>query len=186
MQVKQFLADVMRMIGRPDAADSAEGSSSLTTEISRMQSALLLCLNAVTDELARGYFPLRYVQTLSSEDGEYDFSSFDYTPYRILRVTGGGKKAGWTYSPSKLICPLKEICVEYEYVPDALTLTDEFSYPDPAVGTSLVACGVAAEYMLIAGDVDSAGMWESRYRAEIDRQLSQLPPGGRIPPRRWL
>ena len=40
--------------------------------------------------------------------------------------------------------------------------------------------------MLIAGDTACAEMWESKYRAEIDRQLSRSASAGRIPPRRWL
>lgn len=186
MQVKQLLADVMRMVGRPDAAESCENSSSLSAEVTRMQRAMLLCLNAVADELARGYFPVKAAESLTSASGEYAFSSFGHTPYRILKVKSGGQEIDWTYQPSKLICAQTAIEVEYEYVPDAFELTDEFSYPDPAVGVGLVACGVAAEYMLIVGDVESAGMWESRYRAEIDRQLSLRPVSGRVPIRRWL
>ena len=40
--------------------------------------------------------------------------------------------------------------------------------------------------MLIEGDISCAEMWESKYRTEIDRQLSLLPVRGRIPPRRWI
>ena len=80
MQVNQFLIDVMRMVGRPDAAEECEGDGQLSGETERMQRALLLCLNAVTDELARGYFPLKDVQPLSSQSGEYSYSSFEHTP----------------------------------------------------------------------------------------------------------
>ena len=186
MQVKNILIDVMRMVGRPDAAEECEGDGQLSVETERMQRALLLCLNAVTDELARGYFPLKDVQSLSSQSGEYSYSSFEHTPYRIVRVTSDGKKVRWSAEPLSLVCDSKSVEVEYEYVPDALGLSDEFSYPDSSVGVALVSYGVAAEYMLIAGEVESAEMWESKYRSEIGRQLSLSPVRGRVPPRRWL
>lgn len=189
MQVKNFLNDVMRLIGRPDAAEEVEKAGdggALSDEVSRMQRALLICLNAILDELARGYFPLKATQSLSSDDGEYSYSEFANMPYRILGVTRGGKKVAWKCQPLKLVCESGDVEVEYEYVPAALDLADEFSYPDSSVGSVLVSYGVASEYMLIAGDVGRAEMWESKYRAEIDRQLSLLPVRGRVPPRRWL
>ena len=147
---------------------------------------MLLCLNAVTDELARGYFPLRTSQKLLASDGGYAFSAFDHAPCRVLSVTCGGREQKWSYSPFGVLCDAPEALIEYEYVPEPFELTDEFFYPDAAVGIPLVCCGVAAEYMLIAGDTACAEMWESKYRAEIDRQLSRSASAGRIPPRRWL
>lgn len=186
MLVKEFLNEVMRLIGRADAAEEMEGGTPPSAEVRRMQRAMLICLNAVLDELARGYFPLRAVQTMSSQSGEHAYSSFDNLPYRILGVTSGGKKIKWECLPLKLVCRSGTVEVEYEYVPAALGPDDEFSYPDSSVGPVLVGYGVASEYMLIAGDVGRAEMWESKYRAEIDRQLSLLPVRGRVPPRRWL
>ena len=185
MQVKQLICDAMRMAGRADAAEQCEGGEP-DDEVLRMQRAMLLCLNAVMDELARGYFPLRTVQAMSSVSGEFAFSSFALTPYRILRVTSNGKKVRWRVEPLKLVCDGESVEVEYEYVPSRLSLEDEFGYPEGAVGAYLVCCGVVAEYMLIAGDVSCAEMWEGKYRSEIDRQLSLLPVRGRAPPRRWL
>ena len=186
MQVKQLLADVMRMVGRPDAAEECQSAVQLSGEAGRMQQAMLLCLNAVTDELARGYFPLRTSQKLLASDGGYAFSAFDHAPCRVLSVTCGGREQKWSYSPFGVLCDAPEALIEYEYVPEPFELTDEFSYPDAAVGIPLVCCGVAAEYMLIAGDTACAEMWESKYRSEIDRQLSLSPVRGRVPPRRWL
>ncbi len=187
MQVKDIITDVMRMVGRYDAAEECEGGESLSTDVSRMQSAMLLCLNSVVDELARGYFPVMAVESKSSSGGEIAFSSFSHTPFRIVHVRGGdGEKVKWTLTPFKLLCPAGKVEVEYEYVPDSFALDDEFSYPDPAVGHTLVSFGTAAEYMLIAGDIASAEMWEGKYRTEIDRLLALSQVRDKIPPRRWI
>ena len=186
MQVKQLLCDIMRMVGRPDAAEECE-SEQLTAATSRMRNALLLCLNAVVDELARGYFPLKAEESFSVSQGKVAFSSFAHTPYRIISVRSeDGRKIKWSYRPSFLCCEADRIVVQYEYVPARLALEDDFVYPDSAVGPALAGYGAAAEYMLIEGDVERAGAWEQKYRAEIDRQLSLSPVRGRISPRRWL
>ncbi len=186
MQVKQLICNVMRMAGRPDAAEECEQGGTLSDEVKRMQTAMLLCLNAVVDELARGYFPLRAAEEMTSPDGNYAFSSFARLPCRIVRVTSGGRRVPWKVIPLKLSCASRRIEVEYEYVPERLELGDEFSYPDGAVGEYLVSCGVAAEYLIIAGDVSCAEMWERRYREEIERRLALSPAAGIIPPRRWI
>ena len=47
MQVNQFLIDVMRMVGRADAAEICLSEEDIPDEIARMRTALLLCLKAV-------------------------------------------------------------------------------------------------------------------------------------------
>lgn len=185
MLVKQLLCDVLRMTGRADAAELCEsGRTDEATE--RALHAVLLCVNAVADELARGYFPLRAEEDMSSAAGEYAFSSFAHMPCRIISVNGDRSGSTWAVRPLRLVCGCTKARVEYEYVPERFESGDEFSYPDPAVGAYLVCLGAAAEYLLIEGDVACAEMWERKYREEIDRQLSLSPAGGKIPPRRWL
>lgn len=184
MTVNQLITRTLTLIGRSDAAE--EGENATAADTLRMRRTLLLCFNAVADELARGYFPLKTVQSMSSDDGRYMFAEFPLVPYRINAVTSGGKKVPWRLRPLCIECDCKQIEVEYEYVPDRKEASDEFDYPDTAVSDIMVQYGMAAEYMLICGDAEASSAWESKYRGEIDRQLSARPVRGRVPPRRWL
>jgi hypothetical protein len=181
MTVKEILEDAMRLTGR----DELEGTSGEGGE-SKVRYAMLFCLNAVIDELARGYFPIKKTEDLTSDTGRYDFSAFAERPVKIVKVTSNGRKIGWHICPEYIICDKQNITVEYEYVPDKLTEDDEFDYPDVQVSFRLVEYGIAAEYMLICGEIESAAMWEQKYRQEIDRLLSLRTVKERIPPRRWL
>jgi hypothetical protein len=181
MTVKEILDDAMRLTGR----DELDGQGSEGNE-SKVKYAMLFCLNAVIDELARGYFPIRKREELTSDTGRYDFSNFAERPVKIVKVTSGAKKIGWHIYPEYFICDKQNVTVEYEYVPNKLTEDDEFDYPDVQVSFRLVEYGIAAEYMLICGEVESAAMWEQKYRQEIDRLLSLRTVRERIPPRRWL
>lgn len=186
MQIKDLIAFVMRLSGRPDCAEMLKGDEQPSDECLRMRDTVLLCVNAVTDELARGYFPLRASETLASEDCSYPFSQFAHLPHRILAVKRDGRRIAWSCSPSAITCAFAEIEVEYEYVPDPFSLEDVFAFPDPAVNAALVAYGATAEYLVIAGDTACADMWERRYREEIERRIALSPSGAAIPPRRWI
>lgn len=185
MKVINILCETMRLIGREDAADETENGTP-SDGAARLKRALLTYLNAVLDELARGYFPLDTEEEMSAVDGVYPFASFLKTPYKINRVTDGEKAIEWHISPDYLHAEAEKITVFYEYLPPALEEEDEFFYPVFAVGIRLVEYGVAAEYFLVAGDGSAYSAWESKYRNEIETLLSRSSVRGRIPPRRWI
>lgn len=183
MTVNDLIIQTMRLVGRPDCAEHTESPDD---ETSRMMHTMLFCYNAVIDELARGYFPLKTCEELESGEGQYRLEDFALTPLKILRVAVGEKAVGWRISPGYLCCDEKKINVEYEYVPAKADFGTTFAYPDYSVSETLVEYGMAAEYMLICGDIQGSEAWESKYRTEIDRLLSLQTVRGRIPPRRWL
>ncbi|MDE6373955.1 MAG: hypothetical protein K2L72_05590 [Clostridia bacterium] len=185
MKVKEIICETMRLIGREDAADELE--SGLPTDgAARLKRALLTYLNAVLDELARGYFPLDTEEEMSSENGVYAFAGFLKGPLKINRVTDGKNSIEWRISPDYLHTNAKNVTVYYEYAPPVLGEDDEFFYPVFAVSARLVEYGMAAEYFLVAGDGSAYSAWESKYRGEIENLLSKSSVRGRIPPRRWL
>lgn len=185
MKVIEIICETMRLAGRTSAADSIENGCP-TDEAARLKRALLTYLNAVLDELARGYFPLDTEEKMSSDDGVYAFADFLKAPVKINRVTDGKNPVGWRIFPDYMYAESNNITVCYEYLPPVLTENDDFFYPVFAVGARLVEYGMAAEYFLVAGDGDAYGAWESRYRAEIEMLLTRSSVRERIPPRRWI
>lgn len=185
MKVIDIICDTMRLTGRTAVADSIEDDS-LTDEAERLKRALLTYLNAVLDELARGYFPLDTEEEMSSENCVYEFAGFLKAPLKINRVLSSGNAVEWHIYPDYLRADAKNITVYYEYLPPVLKENDEFFYPVFAVNARLVEYGMAAEYFLVAGDSEAYNLWESRYRSEIEMLLSRSSVRGRIPPRRWI
>lgn len=185
MTVKNLIVETMRLVGREDAADSLL-TETPTDEATRLKRALLTYLNAVLDELARGYFPLDTEEEMTSESGVYAFADFLKGPIKINRVTDGEKPIEWHICPNYLHTESKNITVFYEYLPPQLSEDDEFFYPVFAVSPRLAEYGMASEYFLVAGDGESYNAWENKYRNEIENLLSKSPVKGRIPPRRWI
>lgn len=186
MKVKDVICEALRLVGRDDAADAICAGGELTDEVLRLNRACLTYLNAVLDELARGYFPLDCEEEMSGDDGRFAFSAFSRKPLEIKRVTAGGKPVKWRISPDYLVADAYSVTVYYTYAPQTLGYEDDFGYPDFAVGERLVEYGVAAEYFLVLGDAASSAAWENKYRNEIDNLLSRSNIRGRIPPRRWI
>lgn len=183
MKVNEIIDDCLRLVGRSDVAELTEPYED---EPKRMRYTLLFCFNAVMDELARGYFPIRFEEEMFSSTKRFAFTSFKKAPIKIVGVSSGGRSVKWRILPEYLSCDRTEITVEYEYVPAKCGEEDEFVYPDYAVSATLVEYGMAAEYLLICGDVQGSAAWESKYRGEIDRLLSLQTVRRRIPPRRWI
>ena len=186
MKVSEIICQTMRLVGRETSAQNVEANTA-TEEDLRLKKAFVTYLNAVLDELARGYFPLDTEERMQAEDGIYPFADFLKAPSKINRVLRGETPIEWHIYPNYLQADAKEITVYYEYLPQQLNETDEFFYPVFAVSARLVEYGMAAEYFLVNGDGAGYAAWEDKYRSEIEMLLSRSASiSGRIPPRRWI
>ncbi|MDE7306904.1 MAG: hypothetical protein K2N33_05885 [Clostridia bacterium] len=186
MRVKDIIISALKILGRADLAQKLSDGGELSAEESEKINTLLYCYNAVEDEVARCYIPLAAQDDLTSGNGEFYYASFIHAPVKIKRVTADGKKIPYEKFPLYLKADAAEIKVEYDYSPrkKALDMGSEFS---DGTGEYLFACGTAAEYCLINGEVEAAALWESKYRQCIDEaQAKLLPQSGYIPPRRWV
>ena len=195
MKVSEVICQTMRLVGRSDAAEAIEaaaaaaevvGGAERNQTVKRLKRAFLTYMNAVLDELARGYFPLDTEEEMSSESGVYSFADFLKSPLKINRVTDGQNPVEWRIFPNYLQTKARKITVFYEYAPPVLGEDDEFFYPVFAVGARLVGYGMAAEYFLVSGDGAGYAAWENKYRGEIENLLSKSAVKERIPPRRWI
>ena len=194
MTVKSVIEEAMVLIGRKDAADllnAEEGGweSALQTcggEVKELAEALLFCFNAVEDELARFYFPLEFTEKIRGSGGRFYFTSFKYRPVELSEVSADGRKIRYEKFPQYISAEAEILTVRYFYSPDKKTFSDESSFDGDAVSARLIACGIAAEYCVINGEITAADMWESKYRREIDRARLKYAPALRIPPRRWV
>lgn len=186
MTVKEVVAQAMRLVGRDETAERMMNAADLTDEETRLKKTFITYLNAVLDELARGYFPLTCVEDMSAEDGRFAFQLFTRPPVRIDKVKSGGRQVGWHICADYLVADAKDVTVYYEYAPPRLVEIDTFGYPAWEVSERLVSYGMAAEYCMVVGDMSAAQRWESKYRSEIELLLARASVHGSIPPRRWI
>ena len=185
MKVKDIIASALKLLGRADLVSALSSVSNADKEGQELINTLLYCFNAVEDELARHYIPLRAKEEMQSADTLFYFNSFGHNPVSIKRVTADGKKVKFAIFATYMQVDAKEITVEYEYAPERKELSGECDY-GAEVGEYLIALGMAAEYSLINGEAEFASQWESKYRERLDKVQRTLPVCEKIPPRRWI
>lgn len=186
MKVKKILARALIYAGRDDVAAALEADEVPEGEMSDAVKTALLCLNAVEDELARRYLPLKMSEKISSDDGTIPFSRFLLTPLRVISVANGQGEQEFRTDSGSLITCAGEVTVEYNYLPSPKTLSGDSSYDESRAGISLIAAGTASEYCLIGGDAGAAKVWEEKYRREIDASQRRRCTEYKLPPRRWV
>lgn len=187
MKVKDVIVCALNNLGRQELAQALSTNGTLDGEQTETVNTLLYCFNAVEDEVARCYLPLLMTQTVASSNGQVPYSALLRTPVRIRRVTSDGADADFKLFPQYMLTQSGTVTVEYEYAPSKKAVTGSSDYEQGEIGEYTLACGMAAEYCLINGEVEAAELWESRYRQEIDAaQRRNISACGYIPPRRWV
>lgn len=182
MLVKDVITSVLRLIGRTDVIGAMDGG--LTEEQTEVVNTLLHCYNAVEDELGRLYFPLVDERELTFDGGVYVFSDMPHVPVKILAVIKDGKKLKFRLYPKYVKAVSGKLTVRYCYAPTKKPLLGMSELGEP-VSERMMSYGVAAEYCLIGGLVESAEIWESKYREEI--AANRAGGGyGRLPQRSWV
>ncbi len=185
MTIKQIMLDALRFIGREEIAADILSGAEPYGEAAETADTLLYCVNAVEDELARYYFPLKRTDALHSEDKTFGFEKFSRTPVKILKVEEGRKQIEYELELNRIIADANNISVTYFYAPKKKTIDDDSEFGDMADGM-ITAYGAAAEFCIIQGEAARAEAFETRYREAIDRAQRSSSKGAAVPPRRWI
>lgn len=185
MKVKDIVTRALLFAGRDDVV-AAIGEDDYDKEQLDAYNTAILCFNAVEDELARCYLPLKKRENFFSENGEIEFAKFSERPVKILSVKSSSGKCKFEVLPEKLVTRAGRVSIEYNYSPKAKGIKDESAYSEVQANETLIAAGTAAEFCLIYGDAGAANEWETRYRREIDTVQRRKFSDAKIPPRRWV
>lgn len=188
MTIRDILLSALRRVGRDDIVDALESGGEPIGSSAEAVDTMMYCINAVEDELARYYFPLKCTETLRSTDNKtFYFSDFANTPVKILQVKSGGKEVKFELRTNCLIAGSAEIEITYFYAPKKKRQEDNSEFGDMGDGY-ITALGAAAEYCLINGEISMSEALETRYREDIDRarRKADIYSEAYIPPRRWI
>ena len=185
MKVKDIIIQALLYAGRDDVV-KAINEDELNDEHYEALRTALLCFNAVEDELARRYLPLKKTERFCSSSGEIEFTEFSERPVKILSVKSSAGRCGFEVTPEKISTRAGEVYIEYNFAPKPKGLEDESVYSELQASIVLMAAGTASEFSLIYGDAGAANEWETRYRREIDLVQREKFSELKIPPRRWV
>lgn len=184
MKFKDIIKNALIFSGRVDLVDSLDGARD--AEAQEAIDTLLFCVNAVEDELARNYIPLKTSESFSTTDGKIDYSKLKKRAIKIISVQKKGRDIAFSKGTDGIITEAGSVTVEYNFAPVRKDISGESEFSDFDASECLVAAGAASEYCLIRGDATGAQIWEKRYRDEIEAARKRRAVSGGLPPRRWI
>lgn len=192
MKISRIIKATAELLGLSDvaeylsAAESANGGNLPQADaatLSAVNTFKDLC-NLVIGELASTYIPMVYRETLSC-DGKIYYSAFTKRPVRVLSLkTADGVKAEFVGDFEYIRAKSGTYTVEYEYIPDGYTLTEEIGFAEGKPSEITLAYGTCAEYCVKEGRFQEAVAWRKRYTDAVEKCV--LPKSRNSKGRVWL
>ena len=145
----------------------------LGVELTEENTATLLdCYNLVENELAMDYFPLRTVDKVLIKENKIKYADLQRKARRIMGVHDcDNHELKYKLYPTYIAFPKKDngqnCFVRYCYVPQEKTI-DGISEFDEGLFKDILKYGVCAEYCLLQGDFEQAGLWTEKYKKAIN------------------
>ena len=156
-----------------------------TEEGKRDTELLVKCFNHVENELALDYLPLLAEDEVLSSTGAVRYAELTYPAVRIFCVEDGeGTSLKYTLFPDRLETSSGKLKIVYSYTPTEKGVDEESDY-QTAVSERLFLYGMAAEYCLVEGELEAAGIWDKKYKEAIAAAY-RLRPIKRSRSRRWV
>lgn len=146
---------------------------------------LVRCANLVIGETASDYLPLKTRETVTTDDGEIEYSKLTKSIIDVYSVKDEyGRTVPVREYFDRILVPKKgRYEVEYSYMPQSVGLDDEIPYTE-RLGARAIGYGTACEYCIISGMTDDAVLWDKRYKDAL--HLAETgKTDKRVKPRRW-
>ncbi len=181
--VKNALLRAARNLGIHEGVESYLSGGA--NEVGERDTALLLaCFQTVENELALDYLPLTAEEELVTATGVIPYTELEKPAVRILCVENEwGDSVKYKLFPEYLSTVAGKVKVLYAYSPTPKTIEGVSEYQTDA-SERLFGYGIAAEYALTMGDVESAGIWDKKYKEAVQAAY-RLRPIKRLRSRRW-
>ena len=128
--------------------------------------------NNVENELAKDYFPLRTLDKVLITENKVKYGDLQRKARRIMGVHDcDNHELKYKLYTTYMAFPKKDngqnCFVRYCYVPQETTI-DGISEFDEGLFKDILKYGVCAEYCLLQGDFEQAGLWTEKYKKEIN------------------
>ncbi len=185
MKVKEVIVAAAELIGDEAVKrlqaylDGGEGDGEF------LAAALMRCYNAVENDLAVNYLPLKKEEGLETDTGAIPYASLSERALNIVRVTDEwGLSVRFDCYANYFKTRVGKVFVTYTYAPKEKSLEEEVEWHRLA-SKRLIAYGTAAEYCLKEGLYDEAAVWEKKYKDAVNLAYKG-EPCRRVKSRNWL
>lgn len=183
MKVKDIVMAAAQALGFAEGVETYFDGKSET--LKREAELLLACFNRVECSLALEYLPLYAEDELLTVTERLEFSSFTYSPVRILSVEDGeGNPVKYKLYPKYLKVQAGHCKVTYTYTPNEKGIDEESDF-SLLTGDSMFIHGTLAEYCAAEGRFEEAAIWDKKYKEGIEAAF-RGKACKRLSSRRWV
>ncbi len=157
--------DIVKSLKSIDKIDSILDET-LKSDVYR----LINYFNFTSNTMFENYFDLTHSEQLSSNSSNIiNYSSFSYTPVKILSVkdTNGNENVATVLSTHILTHKARATyTISYAYIPHELkNLTDELEFPERL--SKIICYGVVSEFFACKNCYEQSEFWKNRFMYEI-------------------
>ena len=164
-----------------------DGEEESPTELTIKNYELLLkAVNLVQEEIASDYIPLNKEENIEIIYEEILFSSLSERIIQVISIKNEiNQEVKYKLFPDSIKLKNGNYNIIYKYMPNAITINDNFAPFSNKITERVVAYAVAGEYALINGLFDEATTWKQRFEEAMKVATSKKSPIT-ILSRRWL
>ena len=187
MKIKEIIELSARISDNEKVCDYlTKGASEYDDQGAEKETELYLrCLNIVISELAVDYSAFRIKEKISTESGIIEYSSLSENAIEIISVVDEyGNKLAYKLTPTYLKTTPNTVTIEYTYIPKSFKLDGEVELSNKKVTLSLMASGVAGEYVLVSGDYAKGMALIEKYHERLSKLF--IGKGGILKERSFL
>lgn len=187
MTVKDILRLTAGMVGDRDLYNYLSDLECCEVDQAQQnKQELLICYNAICDELACEYLPLVYSQDFTNvKDNKIYFSALEKTPLKIIEVTNkNGYKCPYKLVNDYISLQETAVTVKYEYKPKWQNENEESLFGKKIIGPFTLCYGVCALYLLQKGRMSESQVFFEKYISAVKARIAEKRKIV-IPPRRW-
>lgn len=130
---------------------------------------MLTSLNDVVQSLALLYFPLKKLEGMKSDNGEYKYSDFENVVLEVIKIQDNlGNNLHFKCFPEKVLVKSNDIVVTYHYQPEFVgNINDKLDIANERVGLRMLVTGVLSRYYMYKGMYQESTAWERAFTTTV-------------------
>src|SRR5574344_1592214 len=180
MIVKDIIKQVAVLLDEQNIINAnLDDFENLDSQTQKNINLIISCLNEVVSDLASDYLLCKATENINVENGEFDLQTLSNSFYKVCDFDDKFKIVKDTLFASKGVHTLT-----YYYLPEVLTLQDQFSCFDSRLTLYAISYGVSAEFCLVTCNYSESEMWQDKFEKSV-RTLLRNPKIVKLCNRRW-
>ncbi len=188
MKASDVLELALKKISREDILNTTlfGKAETVSDEQQSVVDDLVVALGDTISSIAFLYHPLKKVENITVQNGQFDFSELSRTLIEVIRLKReNGTTEKFTTFPSFFTAPNGNYTITYTYAPSTVIgLEDVVEVPNGKVDARAISTGCVSRFYLKRGMYQDANVWDVAFqRLMLVGQRSKALPS--MPKRGW-